>query len=217
MTALSKRFTRSWEGPRKESLYSRFKRILIPPEALKSRILRAVQCLRGQMERLEQIENQLLRRDKELFTSATHAYTNHDTARATMYANELSEIRGLTRIVMQSHLALEQIVLRLETVELLGDVVVTLAPATTVLKTVSDDMGWVIPEAEKEFENVSELLDGMLVEAGLRKGEAFDFRSASENAKRILEEASKLAEERIKERLPELPPALLAAHEKVTA
>jgi division protein CdvB (Snf7/Vps24/ESCRT-III family) len=134
-----------------------------------------------------------------------------------MYANELLEIRKLARITVQSQLALEQIVLRLETVELIGDMAITLAPATSVLKSVSDDVGWVVPEAEKEFESVGEVLDSVLVESWSRKGEFFDARAVSENARKILEDASEVAEEMIKERLPELPPALLAAREKITA
>jgi len=217
VTALTRKFVKSWERPRKESTYSRFKRFLIPPEPLKQRLYKAIRCLRAQMERLGQIEKQFARRDKELFAAATQAYANHDLARATMYANELLEIRKLARITVQSQLALEQIVLRLETVELIGDMAVTLAPATTVLKSVSDDVGWVVPEAEKEFESVGEVLDGLLVESWSRKEEFFDARAASENARKILESASEVAEEMIKERLPALPPALLAAREKITA
>lgn len=217
MTPLSKKFAKSWEKPRKASVYDRFKRILIPPEALKHRILKAVRCIRVQTDRLEQIENQLVKRDRELFMATTQAYTNHDTARATIYANELNEIRKLARITIQSHLALEQVALRLETMEILGDVVVTLAPATTVLRTVSDDMGWVVPEAEKEFESVGEMLDGLLAEAQCKKGEIFDARAFSENARTVLDQASQKAEQKLKERLPELPEALLANREKIAA
>jgi division protein CdvB (Snf7/Vps24/ESCRT-III family) len=45
----------------------------------------------------------------------------HDTEHANVYANELAEVRKMIKTVTSSKLALEQIVLRLNTITELGD------------------------------------------------------------------------------------------------
>ena len=108
-------------------------------------------------------------------------------------------------MVTQSKLALEQVVLRLNTVQDLGDIVVTLAPAMSVVKSVKTGLGSVLPQAEQEFGEMSNLLSGLLVDAGQVGNSTVNFETANEDAEKIVAEASAVAEERIKKTLPELP------------
>ena len=57
----------------------------------------------------------------------------YDRNRAALYANELAEVRKALRSINQAKLAIEQISLRIGTVKDIGDIVVTLAPAMSVI------------------------------------------------------------------------------------
>ena len=90
----------------------------------------------------------------------------HDTQHASAFATELAEIRKMNKMVTQAKLALEQIVLRLNTITELGDIVVTLTPAMSVIRNVKQGLVGVLPEAESEIGEISGLLSSILVDAG---------------------------------------------------
>ena len=62
-----------------------------------------------------------------------------------------------------------------------------------------------MPETEDEIGLVSELLAGILVDAGLVGNYTINFKTANEEAVRMINEASLIAEQKIKEQLPDLP------------
>jgi division protein CdvB (Snf7/Vps24/ESCRT-III family) len=111
----------------------------------------------------------------------------------------------MEKMIMQARLALEQIVLRLRTVSELGDVVSTLGPAVSVLRAVKAGMANIFPEAERELGQIGNLLSGIIVEAGQSTGLSINFETANEDAQKILTEAAAVAEQKIKEKFPELP------------
>src|SRR3990170_1251642 len=119
---MSEKFTKSWEAKRKEPVKERIKEAIRPAVPLKPRIDAAIRGLQAQTNKLEQLQNRLVDRDKNMFAKVVDAYTKHDQAHTSIYANELAEIRKMSKMILQSRLALEQIVLRLQTVEELGDV-----------------------------------------------------------------------------------------------
>ena len=66
---------------------------------------------------------------------------NHDSQYAKILSNELSQIRKMNKMIELRFikLALEQIQLRLNTITELGDVVITLSPAMSVIKGIQGD------------------------------------------------------------------------------
>ncbi len=62
-----------------------------------------------------------------------------------------------------------------------------------------------LPNAERELESVGMMLNDIMVEAGQTTGIAPDFEVAGEDARKILDEAATVAEQRMKEKFPELP------------
>jgi division protein CdvB (Snf7/Vps24/ESCRT-III family) len=134
--------------------------------------------------------------------------------RANVFANELAEVRKMEKMIMHARLALEQIVLRLKTVSELGDVVTTLAPAVGVLRTVRNGMASIFPEAERELGQIGNLLSGIIIDAGQSTGLTINFETANDDAQKILNEAATVAEQRIKEKFPELPAGMPSLGEK---
>ena len=68
------------------------------------------------MNRLDQANERFTKKDKTLFAKLVDAYTQHDTAHANIYANELAEVRKMAKLTMNARLALDQIALRIKTV-----------------------------------------------------------------------------------------------------
>ncbi|MEM2445342.1 MAG: Snf7 family protein [Candidatus Bathyarchaeia archaeon] len=203
---LSERFSKRWDERRDEQpLTERIKEAVRPPGPLKPRLDMAIRRIELQIQKLDQASERFSQRDKSIFARIVDAYTKHDMARANVFANELAEIRKMEKMIMQARLALEQIVLRLRTVSELGDVVSTLGPAVSVLRAVKAGMANIFPEAERELGLIGNLLSGIIVEAGQSTGLTINFEAANEDAQKILTEAAAVAEQRIKEKFPELP------------
>ena len=205
---MSERFAKKWENRRNEPFTTRIKEAVRPPGPLKPRLDFAVRRIELQIQKLDQATERFSQRDKAIFARIVDAYTKHDTARANVFANELAEIRKMERLIINARLALEQIVLRLGTVSELGDVVSTLGPAVGVLRTVRTGLASVFPEAENELGEIGNLLSGIMIEAGQSSGMTLNFDAVNEDAQKILSEAATVAEQKIKEKFPELPAGL---------
>ncbi len=206
---MSERFSKKWETRREEQPFAnRIKEAVKPPGPLRPRLDFAVRRIELQVQKLDQATDRFGQRDKTIFARIVDAYTKHDTARANVFANELAEIRKMEKLIFNARLALEQIVLRLRTVSELGDVVSTLGPAVGVLRSVRAGLVSVFPEAENELGEIGNMLSGIMIEAGQGSGMTLNFDTVNEDATKILTEASTVAEQRLKEKFPELPPGM---------
>ncbi len=206
---MSERFAKKWETRREEQPFTRrIQEAVKPPGPLKPRLDFAVRRIELQVQKLDQATERFAQRDKTIFARIVDAYTKHDTSRANVFANELAEIRKMEKLIINARLALEQIVLILRTVSELGDVVSTLGPAVGVLRTVRAGLVSVFPEAENELGEIGNMLSGIMIEAGQGSGMTLSFDSVNEDAAKILTEASTVAEQRIKEKFPDLPPGM---------
>jgi division protein CdvB (Snf7/Vps24/ESCRT-III family) len=155
--------------------------------------------------------------DREMFDKCIKAQMQHDNARAAMYANESAELRKMAKITLHSQLALEQVALRLETIREFGDVAAMMAPVASVVRAIHKQIAGVIPEVGFELGEIGEMLNGMVMEAGEATGTGYDFEASNEEAQKILTEAGAIAEQRMKERFPELPTASVATTERTGA
>lgn len=152
--------------------------------------------------------DRLRQKDSKLFNHVITNVRNRSLARASVFANELVELRRMSKMVVQAKIALESIALRIETIQDLGDVMVSLAPAVVAIKNVQRVIASAAPEAERSFSELADMLSGVLADAGRLGGYTVNFETANEDANRILEEASVVAEKNLREQFPELPVAV---------
>jgi len=198
-------FVNRWEKKETQGISSKVKDSVRPPGPLKPRLEQAVRSIQLQMQKLDIASQRFQERDRMIFSKVVDAYSKHDLDHAKIYANELAEIRKMSKMLMHAKMALEQIVMRLSTVTELGDIVVTLAPAMGVIRNVRAGIASALPEAERELGDISTTLSGILVDAGQSGGFSLNFESANEDAQKILGEAAVVAEQKVKEKFPELP------------
>jgi division protein CdvB (Snf7/Vps24/ESCRT-III family) len=177
---------------------------------LKERIAHAIYRLDTQMTKLQQTSTKLQQRDKEMLERCIGAKLSKDDAHAVIYANECVEIRKIAKIVMASELALERVMLRLQTVEEVGDLLVQMSPVLGVVKETKGKLAGIVPEVSRELGDINQMLNDTLLETGEATSRDMAVEAASEEARKVLDEASSIAEEKMDERFPELPEQLLA-------
>jgi len=203
---MSEKFSRKWSEEKNRTPFTiRIKETVRPPGPLKKRLVFAIKRIEIQIQTLDKATDRFSERDKSIFARIVSAVSKHDMARVNVFATELAEIRKMERMMIHARLALEQIALRLSTVSELGDIVSTLAPAVDVMSSIRNGMSKVFPEAEREFGDIGNLLNGIIMDAGHSTGLKVDFQEASEDAQKILNEASTVAEQKVKEKFPGLP------------
>ena len=197
---------RNWERNDREPLFTRIEsKIRSSDKPMRDRITAAVFRLKTQQNKLELASLRMQQRDKELFKKCVDAQIAKDNARASMYAEECAEIRKIAKVTLQCQLALERAMFRLEAVQEFGDIAFHMAPVAKVIHSLRTQISGVMPEVSYELGLVGETLNDMVVEAGEATGAAHRPEVTSQEAQRILTEASAIAEQRMKEKFPELP------------
>jgi len=202
---MSGSFGKQWEGGDRQPIGKAVREAINPPGALKPRMEFAAKRVRTQIQKMDQESTRLNERDKSLFAKVVDAYQKHDIPHANIYANELAELRRMEKITLNAKLALDQIVMRVEAVSELGDIAYTLLPVVGVMRDVMRGMASVNPQIAREMGDISNLLSGIVMDAGATSGMSINFESANEDARKIAEEAALVAESRMKDTFPELP------------
>lgn len=199
-----KEFTSHWEGSKKpisESIKDR----IHPGPPLKQRLSNTIYRLQVISHRFNSDVARLEQRGKEFFEKCTEAQVAKDNERAVMYANECAEIRKMARIVLRSEIAIEQVMLRLETVRDFGDVAVQMTPVVSIVHSVKSQLAGIMPQVSYELGAIGETLNSLVTEVGDTMGTDYDMVASGEEAQQILREAGAIAEQKMSEKFPELP------------
>ncbi len=208
-------FVDKWEekdqGP---GFMERLRDSVSPQTPLKPQIEQANRQIRVLISQLDNTVGRIKQRDATIFKGVVTALAKHDSQHAAVYANELTEVRKMGKLVTQAQLALEQISLRLGTITDLGEIATTLAPAVAVIRSMKESLKTALPEADKEIGEISGLLSSVLIDAGTTGGLSLNFDAANEDAQRILEEAAVVAEQRMQDNFPQIPAGVLPQSEQ---
>ncbi|MDG6990384.1 MAG: hypothetical protein JRM99_03060 [Nitrososphaerota archaeon] len=207
-------FTSKWDrkdqGP---GLVDRLRGTVRQPMPLKSQLDQANRQIKFLISQLDGTVGRIRQRDAAIFKNVVSSLAKHDMQHAAVYANELTEVRKMGKMVTQAQLAMEQISLRLGTINDMGEIANTLAPAVSVIRNMKEDLRIALPEADKEIGELSGLLSSVLVDAGTTGGISLNFDAANEDAQKVLDEASAVAEQRMRDSFPEIPASVLAQDE----
>lgn len=199
-------FGNKWVKPQGESVGHKILDGMKPQAPLKPRIEEAQKKLQMQISKLDAISSKMQEKDQLIFRRVVSAMQGHDSQYARVLSGELSQIRKMNKMVSSAKLALEQIQLRLNTITELGDVVVTLSPAMSVIKGIQGGLSSMMPEADQSFGQISDLLGSIMSDSGqIPTNEIGGFTNVNEDTMRIMEEASAIVEQNMKDKFPDLP------------
>ncbi|MGD6805970.1 MAG: Snf7 family protein [Candidatus Bathyarchaeia archaeon] len=201
-----KLFTDRWKPKEKEesSIVEKIKNVGQPSDNLKEKITMATQRIDAQTRMLDAAVSRFQNRDREVFNRIVKAMANRDQARANILATELSEIRKVETMLSQASLGLQSVSMRLSTVSEMGDIVSVLSPAKGMLNSIRSEMCSIMPEASQELGNIGNLLTDICSQTSQSSDMQVNTTMASADALQILEEAEVAAENRLKDRLPEI-------------
>jgi division protein CdvB (Snf7/Vps24/ESCRT-III family) len=200
-------FDKNWSNQNRLNTGDKLKETLTPPGPLKPKIETAVNKLQLQISKLDAIITKLNERDASLFRRVVDAVQRHDTDVTKVLSNELAEVRKISRTLGQAKMALEQISIRLSTIHDMGDVMVALGPAITSIKSLRPGLGKFVPGADSEINSLQTLLNGIMTESLQSGGLGIDVNTGSGNdIDQIIMEASAVAEQKMNDKFPSIPP-----------
>jgi len=189
-------------------------KFLQPPQPIGETIFQSVRKLKVQRLKLEQATVRLRERDSFLFQACVREIRRERPERAAICANELAEVRKLLRMVTQCQLALERIILRLETVKEVTEIMADLKPALQSLHIITKNLVNVMPDVAQELERVNDSISETLAVTRFNSPESIaPLAAKTEASEEILREVSAVLEEKLTEQLP-APPASIV-EEKV--
>lgn len=160
------------------------------------------------IHRLEELQSINRAKDSDIFTNLMIAVKGNNTQHLTLLSSELSHTRQLSRALLLTSVALEKLISKLSSASDFGDVVIVLSPAMAVVKNLRSSITPYVPEMEGELGVISELLSGILVDAGQVGGFTINFETANEEGVRLIGDISRLVDQKMNEefsKAPELP------------
>jgi len=185
-----------------------------PPPPIGDVIFQTIRKLKFQNAKLEQVSTRLRERDRVLFQACVMEVRRKRKDRAAICANELSEVRKLFSMVVQCQLALERVILRLETIKEVSEIFADLKPVLRSLSGITQNLINVMPDVAQELERVNESISETLAMTRIDTPQPIASVGAkTEAGDEILREVSSALERRLKEELP--APPIPVAQEKV--
>jgi len=168
-------------------------------------ILEATRELGKCYSRIELACSKLSKRDRELFDACVFHTKKGSKARATVYANEIAEIRRILSILEYTKLAVERAIVRLDTLRVISPTLEPLHEAfrevRNALKLVANVMPSMTPEINKLNDVVNEILEDTEFNLSVPTMPTVNDPSTES----ILREAASLVEEELKIKIPEPP------------
>lgn len=181
-------------------------KFLKPPPPIGEVIFKTVRKLKYQNAKLEQVSTRLRQRDRVLFQACVTEVGRKRRERAAICANELSEVRKLLNMVVQCQLALERIILRLETIKEVSEIFADLKPALRSLSNITQNLFNLMPDVAHELEKVNESIGETLAMTRLDTPQPIaSVGTKTEAGEEILREVSSVLEKRLTEELPAPP------------
>ena len=175
---------------------------------------KSITTLKMQQGKLDHASFRLKERDRILFETCMGAIKRNNREKAAIYATELAEVRKLVEFLHNVQLALERVVMRLETIRELGDIVSELKPALRMLQGVSQELFQVLPDVSSELNSVQETIQETLAAAKITSDEnLIPVGNKTEGGEQILKEVTSFMQQKLTETLPE-PPAAEPIKEK---
>ncbi len=196
---------RNWDKEANSNWISQFKGKISKPKSFRQRVFYSVYYLKIQQERLEKIVFRLNRRHDECHDKCVHAKNKNDDDRASIYAEECDQVKKIVKVVVYCKLALEQVILRLETVWIFSDLSTSISIPINLLNDVKDKLSCILPSFSSHMGKIASELEDMVQMTGQIASEPNETSNLTEEASAILEQASLVVEAKSQEVFPDVP------------
>jgi division protein CdvB (Snf7/Vps24/ESCRT-III family) len=165
--------------------------------------------------RLELFSSKLAKRNEVLFETCSNFIRKNAKARASIYANEIAEIRSVLSVVQHSQLQVERAILRLDTLKMVSPPLQSIEETFCDVKKALGLVGNILPSITPEFtrlnETVNQVLDGTQLNLDLPTNTTL----TDPAAKTIIKEASNIVEKQLQEKIPEPPKETMKLQKRI--
>jgi len=196
---------RNWDREANINPISKIKGKMGKSKSFRQRVTYSIYYLKIQQERLERIVFRLNRRHEECFDKCVHAKNKNDNDRASIYAEECDQVKKIVKVVVYCKLALEQVILRLETVWIFSDLATSISIPINLLNDVKNRLSCILPSFSSHMGKIASELEDMVQMTGQIASAPNETSNLTEEASAILEQASLVVEARSQEVLPDVP------------
>lgn len=165
-----------------------------------------IQCrINNEKIKLQTIFNELKIQDEEVMKKLVISIKENNIQYSSLISSELNGIRKTSRAVWTTKIVLDNLYSQICSVSSFKDLVETITPSLTVVKSIRSLLIPYIRESEHEFKNISDLLCDVLFNAGQIGGHLINFKIANDTALNIIDEALFKAENKIKTEFLPIP------------
>lgn len=153
--------------------------------------------------KLEEIKKRLKDRDDELLTNAVKALNMNDRERASIYAAEIAEVRRLMKFVQIALLAIERLLERMKTMNIVNDVRV-LSTTLGVLNELKTMFSNTMPELASTLDTIVTNVNAIVAQTQTPEFNV-SVTTRTKEVEEILKEIEKQAEEKMRSTLAPIP------------
>ena len=176
----------------------------------KSDLEKASSVVNIQLARLKMLDEKFSAMDKNFRHQIVANIKSGNNSRAKALAGELSNIRNVQRTTQNAGLALEVMLIRFSTINEFAMVLDTIHPTIGMIRDIQRDISKVIPAASNVFSEMKSMTSDVLVNSDIKLDVAGKFSApVDKDALSILNEIEGMLETEAKEKLPEVPSAIL--------
>jgi division protein CdvB (Snf7/Vps24/ESCRT-III family) len=176
----------------------------------KSDLEKASSVVNSQLARLKMLDEKFSAMDRNFRHQIVANIKSGNNSRAKALAGELSNIRNVQRTTQNAGLALEVMLIRFSTINEFAMVLDTIHPTIGMIRDIQRDISKVIPAASNVFSEMKSMTSDVLVNSEIKLDVAGKFSApVDKDALSILNEIEGMLEAEAKEKLPEVPSAIL--------
>jgi len=171
----------------------------------KERAMAALIMLRSTIAKIDSYISKLEDRERHLFNKVVELTSAGDDFRAAIVAGEVSQIRSIARHLTALRYILEGTALKIEDYLAIGEALETIAPSLEALKEIKGVFKGLVPGMELEISVLEARLKELASESGeYTPASTWYSPHASQEARKVLEEAYAVAEKRLRDTFPSM-------------
>lgn len=155
--------------------------------------------------KLLKIFDELKIQDEEVIRKLIVSIKENNIQYSSLISSELNKIRKTGKAIVISKIVLDTLQVQIHSVSNFKDLVETLTPSITVIKSLRSMLFSQIRTSELDLRSISDLLIDVLINAGQVGGHLINFKIANDKASTILHDASYEAEDKIRKEFLPIP------------
>jgi hypothetical protein len=165
-----------------------------------------IQCrINCEIVKLQTTFNELKIQDEEGIKKLVISIKENNIQYSSLISSELNVIRKISKAIWTTKIVLDNLYSQICSISCFKDLVETITPSLTVMKSIRSLLIPHIRESEHEFKNISDLLCDVLFNAGQIGGYLINFKIANNMALNIIDDALFKAENKIKTEFLPIP------------